>query len=329
MADAARERPATERFVDHVGPAAAERPPPRLASAVGAFAALMGGVAVVSLAAEAVSGGAPRAVGALAGLVYGGGGLALLLWGLPSQRSAGVVSIAVAVPAVYGFLVLSGEFDRTDPTTVLALATITWGTLYVIGPSRGHPLLLAATLVGAWATVVVQVGLDDLFLSFEDPFDASPVFEPDTSGLAVASLLFGCGYLAAGYALDRAGVPGAATGFLGAGLAALGIGVFAAGTGRDPWLVGLLLVASGSLVGFVGGHLGRRLSTWLGAGVAILGLLSLVDATVPDDEVTLSAFVGVTIATVVVGAVPLLARGMGESDGYRESDISHPSPQPE
>lgn len=333
MADATPVEPATRRFLRHVGPIAAERPAPGLASALGAFAALLGGVAVTVLGGEIVAGGAPRAVGALAALVYGGGGLALVIWGADAQRSAGVVAVTVAVPAVFGFLVLSGDFDRTDPATVVALAAVAWGALHVLGPTRGHPVLLAATLVGAWAAVVVQIGLDEVAALLDDPFRdtvSDPlVADPDSSAVAVASLLFGFAYLAVGYGLDRAGLRGTATVFLGAAIAALALGVATASTGRGPWLVGLLLLTAGCLVGFVGGDLRRRLSTWLGSGVAVLGVATLVDAAVPDDRVTAAALVALGAVALVVGLAPRVAAGMGESGRPRKSDISGTSPQPE
>lgn len=335
MADETPDQPATERFADHVGPVAGDRVPPRLSSSLGAFAALMGGVAVAALGGEIVTDGAPRVVGAVVALAYGAGGWLLVVRGLPSQRSAGVVAVAVSVPAAFGFLILSGDFDRTDPATVLALSTIAWGILHVVGQTRGHPVLLAAALAGAWATVIVQVGLDAIFGALDPPFvarsssDAYFVEDPETAGAAIASLLFGCAYLAAGYALHRAGLRGTATVFLGTAIAALAFGVFTAGTGRDPWLAGLLLLAAGALVGFVGGALGRRLSTWLGAAVTVAGLFTVVGAAVPDDETVAGALLVLTVAGVVVMAVPLLAVAMGEPGGLRESDISDMSPQAE
>lgn len=327
--------PATQRFADQVGPEAEDRIPPRLSSALGAFAALMGGVAVAALAGEIVAEGSPRAVGAFVALVYAGGGLLVVLRGLPSQRSAGVVAIAAAVPGVFGFLILSGDFDRTDPATVLALSTIVWGVLHVVGPTRGHPVLLTAALVGAWATVIVQIGLDTVFGALDSPFvgrsssDAYLLEDPDTAGTAIASLLFGCAYLATGYALDRAGLRGTATVFVGTAAVALGLGVFTAIPGRDPWLAGLLLIAGGALVGFVGGTRERRLSTWLGAAVTVVGLFTVVDAAVPDDQTMASALLALAVAGVVVVAVPRLAVAMGELGGVRESDISATSPQEE
>lgn len=333
MADVTPVEPATRRFAELAGSEAERRAAPRLSSALGAFAALMGGVAVAALAAEVVAEGSPRAVGAFVALVYAGSGLLVVLRGVPSQRSAGVVAIATAVPGVFGFLILSGDFDRTDPATVLALSTIAWGILHVVGPTRGHPVLLAAALVGAWATVVVQIGLDDVFATLDDPFSTStagPIgFDPDASGVAVASLLFGCAYLASGYALDRSALRGTATVFVGAAVAALGLGVFTAITGRDPWLVGLVLIATGALVGFVGGALGRRLSTWLGAAVTVAGLFTVVDAAVPDDQTVAVAVLALAVAGVVVVAVPVLAAAMGEPGALRESDISDTSPQGE
>lgn len=333
MADETPVEPATQRFAEQVGPAAEDRVPPRLSSALGAFAALMGAAAVAALAGEIVTDGATRVVGALVALAYGGGGWLLVVRGLPSQRSAGVVAIAVSVLMVFGFLILSGDFDRTDPATVLALSSIVWGILHVVGPTRGHPVLLAAALVGVWATVIVQIGLDSVFATVDAPFARSAAdpfdLDPDASGAAVASLLFGCAYLAAGYALDRSALRGTATVFVGAAVAALGFGVFAATTGRGPWLTGLLLIAAGALVGFVGGALGRRLSTWLGAAVTVVGFFTLVDAAVADDETTIGALLALAVAGVVIMAVPLLAVAMGEPGGLRESDISDASPQAE
>lgn len=309
--------PATERFRRHVGPEAAQRPPPALARAGGGFAALFGAFAVAALGGEVIADGTSRGLAALLAAGYGVGGALLLARGRPSQRTAAVVAVAASVPAFFGFLFLTGHVSRSDPTTVLALSSVAWGTLHVVGPTRGHGALLGAALVGAWLTVAVQIGIGEIAGTFT-PFatDAGFVFgTPDTAGVAIASLLFGVVYIVAADGLDQAGLHGTATAFLGAGVLALGAGVLVGTMGRDEWLVGLLLMAAGAFVGFVGARRSRRATTWLGAGAAVAGAIALVSSPVADDQTVAGAIVALFTAVAVVAAVPSLAAGLGEEEG--------------
>lgn len=308
MADASLP-PATERFAAHVGNEARRRPEPALSRALGGLAALLGATALVALAADVIVGGTDRAIGALFFLVYAAGGFALLRLGAPTQRTAGVTAVAVAVPAALGFLILDeGGYSASKPTIVLALSTTVWAVLHVAGPTRGHAALLAAALTGAWATVMARLDA----LAVVDPPVLDPT--PDTLGPAVASLVFGVAYLAAGTALDRTALSGTATTLLGAGVVALGAGVALAGFERSELAVGLLLVVSGSAVGYVGSRLRRRLLTWIGAGATVAGLGIAAVGPFGDDAVSDPASVVLGMATLVVLAVPALARALGEDE---------------
>lgn len=333
---AATVEPATERYRRQVGPEATERPSPQLAGAVGGLAAFLGVPAIAALVPEIVEGSASRSVGFAAFAAFGAGGVALLLAGAPSQRTAGVVALAAAVPMAVGFLILSdGNFSTSEPTTVLALSTVTWGILHLAGPGRGHAVFLAAAIAGTWATIVVQTGLDAVTaINPISPFGPPEFFgpEPDTTVPALVSLVFGAGYLLAAFALDRAGLRGTATAFLGVGIAAVILGVVLAGSGRDEIVVGLLLLSAGALVGFVGGRLGRRFSTWLGALGAVSGLATVVVALFDGDAVAAGSLTLLAVAAAIVVAVPLLARALGEpatpEDPSPPVPPEPPSPEP-
>lgn len=306
--------PATERFAAHVGADAAERPAPSLARALGGFGALLVGAAVAALGVDVVLDGGSRVGVALMFVPYAGAGLALLVFGAPSQRTAGVTAVAVAVPAVLGFAILErGGYASSDVTGVLAASTVAWGLLHVAGPARGHGILLGAALVGAWATVAS--GLDVLALL--DP--VGPAATPDVTAPAAACLAFGVVDLAAARVLDHGGLRGTATGFLAAGVGALGGGVALTTVGGSDLLVGALMVGAGSAIGWVGSRGARRLSTWTGAAAFVGGLGVLASASFTGDDLTAPALAALGAGVAVVALTPALGRRLAKPGTTPES----------
>lgn len=306
--------PLTERYRRWAGPGAVERSAPTASHAVAGIAALLAGFAVAALGAKVLEAGQPRGLAALVGAAYGVAGLVALARGRGPQRSAGAVAVMVSVPLTLGYLILGdGDVDRTEPATVVALATVAAAVLHVAGPGRGRPLFLAVALVGAWLTPVVQLGVDALVEPFDTfGYDGGLGPGPDTTALVIVSLLFGIGYLAAGSFLDRAGLRGTATAFIGVGDVALAAAVVVGATGREQWLSATLVVAAGAYVGFVGARLGRRLTTWAGTAAFVIGIVLLFDAAVPDDAEVTAALVALVVSTLVAALTPALADALGE-----------------
>lgn len=304
--------PATERFAEQVGPDARARPQARPARALGAFAALVAVPALGALIGEIVTGDRSKGVGFVAFALYGAGGVLVVMRGGPSRRSAGVVALAASIPIALGFVIFSDDgFSTSEPTTVLALSTVAWAVLHLAGPARGHAVLLAAALTGAWATIVLQTGIDAV-AALSPTALFSPGFgpTPETATPALVSLVFGAGYLVGAFALDRSGLGGTATAFLGVGIAATSLGVVLAGVGRDPAVVGGLLLTAGLLLAFIGAVLTRRLSTWLGAAAATIGAALLL-ARPFEDSAEGAAIAVLAGVGVVVVLLPTLDSALG------------------
>lgn len=286
------------------------RPAPSLARAVAAAGAVLAALALAALGVDIVLDGGGRAGVAFLFLLYAAGGWLLVVFGAPSQRTAGVAAVALAVPAVLGFAVIErGGYSPSDTTATLALSTVVWAVLHVAGPTRGHGLLLGAALLGAWGTVMLGT---DAPAVLDPPTFGTP---PGTTGPAVASFLFGAGYLVTGLALDRAGLRGTATAFLGAGLVATAGGVWLATADGSDALVGALLAAGGAGVGVVGARLRRRATTWAGAAAAVAGLAVLLTAPFGDwDDVAPPALVLLALGAAAVLAAPRLASLLDQGD---------------
>lgn len=293
--------PATERFRRHVGADAIRRPPLSLARALAGFASLLVGAALLTIGVDVVLRGGSGVGLAVVFAGYAVAGLVLATLRTPAYRTAGVVATAVSVPGAVGFLVLElGHISSRSLSSTLAVSTVAWGLLHVIGPTRGHPILLGATLLGAWTTVLVGLGV----LALGEPGTLrSP---EDLAASAVASLVFGAIYMWAGWALDRSGLAGTATGFLGAGLAALGTGVVLVETWHSLAVAGILLITGGAVVAWLGRSVHRPVVTRAGAAAWVTGLAAV--AVAAADGAVLGPAVGAALAGgVLVAVAPLLA----------------------
>lgn len=301
--------PATERFADFVGPEARARPRPNLPRALGGALAAIGGIGVVALGADVVVRGGSRALVGVFCAAYGLGGLALLYLGRPVQRTAGVVAVAVSIPAVTGFLVSEvGGLSGNDLTTVLAISTVAWGLLHVVGPGRGHGVALGLALFGAWGTVVTRIGIDAVVSL--DPwrdYSAASLFgpAPNTSTTTWVSLGFGLAYLLVARWLDGEGLEGTASAFVAAGVSAAGLGAALAVSDQPAAVGGLIVLAVGALVAWVGQVAARRMAVWVGAAAVAAGLGWLTSA--PFDHLGARSAAALTVAGLAVIALPSVA----------------------
>jgi hypothetical protein len=229
--------------------------------------------------------------------------------------SAGVTSIALAVPPLFYFLTF--DDDGLPPWSaegILALSALVWLVSYVVGPTRGRPLLLAAGLI---AVVLLAFQLtEELFSAgFEEtiveegpfvpdePFPGDDTFvsepeEPDPTTLGIVSLLLGGAYLATAWLLDRRGLAGTATPFVLTALAAIPAGIALLGGDLEQAGAGALSVVAGLVVAWFGASSGRRASTVIGAGGVALGIVLVIADAMQDASPT-----SVGVALLVVGGV--------------------------
>ncbi|HLG00533.1 MAG TPA: hypothetical protein VI916_08685 [Acidimicrobiia bacterium] len=300
--------PATERFAAHVGPEARRRPEASFARAVAATASAMGGVALAALGLDVVLRGGHRGAAALLFVGYAVAGIVLSASPRPPVRTAGVVAVAVAIPGAAGLVTL--EVDGVSAgaiTSALAVSTVVWGLAYVTGPTRGHGVLLGATLVGAWLTVVTR--LDVLAVVDQGAFGV----RPDVTAPAAASLAIGVASMWGGAVLIRAGLGGAGSVCWSVGLVVVGAGITLAAADHSRVTVGVLAVISGLAIGATAHRLRRSFSTRAGGASLVLGL-GLVATAGYDGDVTGPAVVALGLAVGVVAAVTRLAPRFDEPD---------------
>ena len=287
--------------------------------------------------------------------------LLYLFWEGPAA-TAGVTAIAVATPALAWFLTF--DEDGTPPFSaeaILGLSTLVWLVSYLVGPGRGRPVLLGAGLVAAWLlalqlaeepfstgfepTAIVEdgFGVDDPFAG-DDPFEAedpfgAPVSEPDLMTMAVLSLTFGAGYLAAARSLDRRGFSGTATPVVVASHVALPTGVALLAEDLEPAGAGAVFVVAGVVVAWFGARNGRRGSTIVGAlevGVGVVMILSdLMEDASPTSIGIALLLIGAAIALVAqllhtqTGESPQMTLGPSTFSRARPAQPSPPWPQPQ
>jgi hypothetical protein len=140
-------------------------------------------------------------------------------------RRPGLASAAGAVGALLGppllvVAVLAGRaVTGNEAGLVLAVSTISWGTLHLAGPLRGHPILLAGALVGLWLTPLVRPLVD-----LADGSGGGPA----GGVVAGASFALGAVYGLVGRGAHRQGLRAAGAVLVGAGVLCLSTGALVA-----------------------------------------------------------------------------------------------------
>ncbi len=138
------------------------------------------------------------------------------------------------------------------------------------------------------------------------------------SAVGVVALLFGVGYLAVAAMLDRSARAGTATPFQGVGIAAIVTALSALGGDLGDVATALASVAVGAGLLWLGTSASRRVSAWLGAALAFVGLIALVVSTV-DDEVPAGLLLVLLGAGVTVAAQALGGRDDDGDDGEEDT----------
>lgn len=314
------------------------RPRTGFAHVLGAAAGAFVVVGVVAFVVEATSDD-PTVPGVALSLVLVAAALLLGLRAPGPIRSACVAAIVLAAPLVWFFLFFGeGSAGKGALRGVYLLAMVSYLLLYVFGWTKARAVFLAGVLLFFASWIAFEVGDSGSanVIPFQEeisrssgssnlgPFGSSSSFsgEDATDTTALAALLVGLVFLAAGAALDRRGYAGAATPFVAVGAVETLAGAIVLGGNNSVLLGGLLAIASGAVVGLVGGHGDRRrATTWVGVVAVFGGCVALIVDIAPSSA---AAVGGIAFGfALALGSIAWwLAPVLGEPDDGDD----HPSP---
>lgn len=312
-----------EAWTEHVRPAAAPspvtpdgdwqtslrvavtrpRPAPDLLGALSATGGLVVTVGLVLLLVQTVSDSSSddSVIFGIIGVILGVAAYVAVLAGPQHSRAAALVG-AVVGPLLGVVALLS---TVSDPRTALglggALLAALWFAMFAGPGFRGSPVLLGASLVGAWAAVAsllveplathpgnapILGGSGAVYTP--QPFDSSADF-------GTISLVCALVYLVAAWALDRAERHVAATPFIAVAAAQAAFGTSAASSQLGGIGDGVLLLLVAALFLVVGATGARRGSLWIGAALGAVGLIAVVAA------MTTESFAAGGVLLLVIG----------------------------
>jgi hypothetical protein len=129
---------------------------------------------------------------------------------------------------------------------------------------------------------------------------------------AVLGILFGLGYYAIAYLLDRKGKHGPATGLVYTAFIATAGGVFASGKDLHVSGAAVLGLVLGAVIAWYGGRFGRRVTCFAGAGGMVVAVFVLLADNV--DSGTTAGILFVVIGAVFIVAAQLLATVLHEPE---------------
>lgn len=159
---------------------------------------------------------------------------------------------------------------------------------------------------------------DEEFGDFES-FDESDVGDapfgfdaPDFTDVGIVSLLFGAAYALAGFVLSRRGYDGAGTPFAAVSIAAIVVGIQAVAPELEQVGTGVLAMVLGVGLAGIGSASKRRATAWIGAAIAGLGAIAVVQKGVEDASATGQSLAFLFIGLAVVCAAQLLTNLSGE-----------------
>ena len=299
----------TPSLLERLGPRARRRAEPRLPIALaGAGCAL----AVIGALVMSIDGGTRddggsfnRWPGLLLTVMVVAGGVAVqhLLPRTP-LATAGTVAVLLGTPAFLLFATLDpGDLPPWSTEAILVVSTIAYAAAYLVGPGRGRPAYLGAAAIGVWASVLQLtekvfdlpfqiLGLasfvvfpsssysdapysNDPFAYSDSGFLGAPDL-PDPTSVGIMSLALGIGFVVLSRRFDRRGYGGAATPLLVAAFPALYVGMTFVTSDLEPAGSGLLGIAIGVGLSWHGSTVGRRATTWIGAILAVSGVIPIV-----------------------------------------------------
>ncbi|MDP2290444.1 MAG: hypothetical protein Q8M22_04605 [Actinomycetota bacterium] len=325
---------AVTRFLDGMGADAAERPRPGFGAALSGIGGFLVGIGfLIIVLGDDVSRG--KSIAATFALLAAALALRLFVK-VPVVQSAAVGMVVLAIPAFATALTVS---DGSSGVVTYLLATALFLAAWALKGFKGRTLLLglgALTMVGMFSTIISSAGNDkcetyieegdfDRYFEECEDYSGSTSFLPssvtDNVGeegivfLLCAALLLGLTWW-----LDRRGYHGTATGTVVAGLlsAVAGTALLADDFGSDTGPV--LVFVVGILVCVVGAHGSRRATTWWGALLAAIGLVSFVVVQWEPDST------GSAGGVAVVSGLLLVALGLASAP-IRKAMEQRQSPQ--
>jgi hypothetical protein len=312
-------------FLDSLGERTRRRAEPRTSIAIAGAGCALGILGVLIVAGDTGlddSGGdfnqLPGIV--LSALVVAAGFFVLATAREGAMATGGTVAAALGVPPLMFFLTFDENgFPPYSTEGILIVSTMVWLGAYLVGPGRGRPFFLGTGLIALWLTLlqVTEKVFDVPFSPWSwfffgsatleptesqidpttgdiitgdfsgDGFNSGPSFHsPDPATIGMLSLGLGVAFLVCGRLLDKGGRHGAATPFAFAALPCLAIGVIALAPDLEAAGSGLLMVAIGLALAYLGATVWRRATTWIGGAVAALGLAIFLGDMAGDSATT-------------------------------------------
>jgi len=290
-----------------LGPLAVRRPPPSIGRALAGVGGAVLAVGVVALGGDRWASSGSSGVA----LVLTGGLLAASLTAMrrpPSPLAvAGVAASGVAAPALAFFLTAGGGLPSLR-VVALSAGILVLG-LYAVGPWKGHTFHLSVLVVAGW---VVALSLGNL--GVERPlFGGFASLAGILTGAGAASMVVGVAYLGIGSWLHDEGLEGMATPFLAVAALSLAVGALAVVRDSAGALQGLVALAVGAAVAFVGARCRRRGTTWIGVGLAAFGVVPLASGL--SDGAAVTAILVAVSGAGLVALSPWAAAVAGDDDG--------------
>lgn len=261
-------------------------------------------------------------------------------------RSAAVAAIVVAVPQVWAFAIAGdGEgIEFGDFRAILLLSVASYALLYALTWTRGRAVLLGFALLFLVNWIVFEVADRPAPLAFDvaEQIQEQGLRDRDgvlgdrddsTTETAIVEIGLAIVLLGAGVALDRRHLAGAATPFLLVGALMAVTGAITLGIDvEDEYAAGVFVALAGAGTGLAGSLGRRRATSWIGAVVLLLGVLTLViqgtaDAVSGDGAAAVFGAFALLGAAVLVVIGVLVARALDEPVDGGEPLPSRP-PEP-
>jgi hypothetical protein len=250
------------------------------------------------------------------------GYLTLGRWRRGPLSAAGVAASALGVPLMMAFFTFDVSSDPVSPDAIAIVSLIVWLVSYLAVPgARGHVFYLGLSGMVLWSYVLGKIGGDGgaggtLARHIDSPLGSAfgSASDADPATIAAISLIFGLGYYASAFHLDRTGRPGVGAGLLYGAFPATVTGISALAYDIKQVGTGLVLVALGTILAGFAARSERRFTTWAWSGAAVLGVALVIAKAVGSGNTALLGVLFVVFGLVVIFAASVLARRLGESD---------------
>ncbi|MGN6610062.1 MAG: hypothetical protein ACTHMS_24015 [Jatrophihabitans sp.] len=318
------------------------RPEPRFAVALAGAGAVLALIGLVVWAGQYVGsdlvgsvrldenglptgrGGSDRHI--LAGVIFLAVAAVGVLLGLSRRRgplaTAATALFAGGVPLALGFFSLdvSGGSFPLNLDLIAWVSIVAWAVAYAAVPGlRGHTVLIFLIATTFFDYVLFKSAQDEVLGRVaSSAFNTGDVSSSGGAGAITAvGLIFGLGYYAIAFALDRRGLHGPATGLVYPAFGATVLGLVGFGIQTSITGAGVLTVLLGIACCLAGARNGRRATSFVWAAGVVVGVGLVV-----EQQVDGTSGRGVTFA--VVGAV-LVALAQLVASATREPDDMDPA----